>query len=41
MTELFQRGYDRNLAMGSLAGAGNAGFPDSPVDHHDHLWGAG
>ncbi len=26
LTELFQRGYDRDLAMGSLAGAGTLGF---------------
>ena len=26
LTELFKRGYDKNLAMGSLAGAGTLGF---------------
>lgn len=37
LTELDSRGYDRNLSMGSLAGAGSLGAADPALHRHDHL----
>ena len=41
LTELLRRGYDKDIAVGSLAGAGTLGFPDPALDPDDHLCRAG
>ena len=41
IAELLKRGYSKDVAVGSLAGSGNAGVPDPAVEHHDHLRRAG
>ena len=37
LPELKKRGYDENVSLGSLAGAGTLGHSDPAVDHHGGL----
>ena len=41
LAELLKRGYSKDVAVGSLAGAGTLGLPDPALEHHDHLRRAG
>ena len=41
LAELTKRGYSKDIAIGSLAGAGTLGLPDPALEHHDHLRRAG